>query len=124
MRVSFFFFLLLFLLLVLTWRLQIEGDDEAHDGQEGQVHDAGHPEEEARQAVQDAGCVATDPVVVPGGGHGQRVHGDGRPQVGHRQVDAQQLGRLHLGRLPRRHDDDQQVSDDGEDGWWRGGGGC
>lgn len=98
---------------LLTWRLQIEGDDEAHDGQEGQVHDAGHSKEEARQAVQDAGGVAADPVVAPGGGHGQRVHGDGRPQVGHRQVDAEQLGRLHLGRLPHRHDDDQQVSDDG-----------
>lgn len=101
---------------LLTWRFQIERDDEAHYSQEGQVHDAGHPEEEARQAVQHAGGVTTDPLVAPGGSHGKRVHGDGRPQVGHRQVDAEQLGRLHLRRLPHCHNDDQQVPDDRENG--------
>lgn len=108
-------FLSLFELWLLTRRLQIEGHDEAHYGQDHQVHDAGHAEEEPYQAVIYTGDIPPEPAVAPGGGHSQRVHGYSRPQVRHRQVHAQQLRRPHFRRPPDCRDDDEQVSHDGED---------
>lgn len=107
-------FLSLLELGLLTRRLQIDGHDEAHYGQDHQVHDAGDAEEEPYQAVIHTGDISPEPAVAPGGGHGQRVHGHGRSQVRHRQVHAQQLRRLHFGRPFDRRDDDEQVSHDGE----------
>lgn len=97
--------------------MQIEGHNEAHYGQDGEVHDTGNAEEEARQTVVDAGNVSAEPVVAPGRGHGQGIHGDGRAEIRHRQVHAEQLRRLHTGRPSERHDEDEQVSHSGEHGW-------
>ena len=105
---------------LLTGGQAIGGDDVAHDGHHREVHDAGRPEEEAGQAVVEARGVAPQPVVVPRRHGGQRVHGDGRPQVDHGQIDAQHLGGLHAGGPPVGHDEHQDVAHDGEPGWGRG----
>ena len=88
--------LLLHMLYILTGRLEAEGDDETHHSHHGHGHYAGRAKEEAYQAVVDACGVSSQPVVVPGRGHSQRVHGDSSSQVGHCQVDTQQLRGLHV----------------------------
>lgn len=64
---------------ILTGRLQIEGHNEAHYGQDSQVHDAGHAKEESCQAVINTGNISPEPAVAPSRGHSQRVHGDSCP---------------------------------------------
>lgn len=73
--------------VILTRRLQIEGHNEAHYGQDSEVHDAGHTKEESCQAVINTGNISPNPVVVPGRSHSQGVHGDSCSQVCHCQIN-------------------------------------
>ena len=106
---------------LLTGRRQTAGDNEAHDGHDGQVHDAGGAKEESCQGVIITGDISPDPVVAPGGGHGKGIHGDSSSQVGHRQIHAQQLRRLHPRWPFESHDEDKKISSDGEHSWDRSG---
>lgn len=81
---------------LLTRGLHIEGHNEAHYGQNSQVHDAGDAEEEPSQAVIYTGNISPEPVVAPGRGYTQGIHGNSCSQVCHCQIHAKQLQRLHF----------------------------
>lgn len=80
----------------LTVNQAVAGLQVADDADGGDGEHAAQAEDEAAEAVVDAGDVFPQPGVVEGRHDGERVEADAAQEVDHGQVNAQQLGAHHF----------------------------
>lgn len=80
----------------LTVNQAVAGLQVADDADGGDGKHAAQAEDEAAEAVVDAGDVFPQPGVVEGWDDGERVEADAAQEVNHGQVNTQQLGAHHF----------------------------
>lgn len=101
----------------LTVKQAVAGLQVAEDADGGDGEHAAQAEDEAAEAVVDAGDALSHPGVVEGGEDGERVEADAAEEVHQGQVDAQQLGADHLPPALVADDQNQPVTQDGQQNW-------
>lgn len=103
----------------LTVNQAVAGLQVAEDADGGDGEHAAEAEDEAAEAVVNAGGALAHPGVVEGGEDGERVEADAAEEVHRGQVDAQQLRAHQLPPAVVADDQNQPVTQDGQQNWAR-----
>lgn len=103
----------------LTVNQAVAGLQVAEDADGGDGEHAAQAEDEAAEAVVNAGGALAHPGVVEGGEDGERVEADAAEEVHRRQVDAQQLRADQPPPAVVADDQNQPVTQHGQQNWTR-----
>lgn len=100
--------------------LTVAGLQVAEDADGGDGEHAAQAEDEAAEAVVNAGDALAHPCVAEGGEDGERVEADAAEEVHRGQVDAQQLRADQLPPAVVADDQNQPITQEGQQNWTRG----